>query len=140
MRLVDLIDRASGGGSGMPPLRRRPPMTQSAKKSSETGSRTSVRKRGRAAAACPASRAAAVKPNGSTPLAIPAPTKPISKRQQLAAMLVRDQGATIAQMQDATGWLPHTVRAALTGLKKLGYAIDSDKVEGLRTYRAVAPE
>jgi hypothetical protein len=43
-------------------------------------------------------------------------------------------------MQEATGWLPHTVRSALTGLKKLGYAIDSDKVDGLRTYRAVAPQ
>jgi hypothetical protein len=43
-------------------------------------------------------------------------------------------------MQEASGWLPHTVRAALTRLKKLGYAVDSDKADGLRTYRAVAPE
>ena len=40
----------------------------------------------------------------------------------------------------ATGWLPHTTRAALTGLRKKGYAIDSDKVDGIRTYRAVAPQ
>jgi hypothetical protein len=63
-----------------------------------------------------------------------------SKRDQLAALLVRDEGATIEQMIGATGWLPHTVRAALTGLKKLGYAIDSDKIDGLRTYRAVEPQ
>lgn len=31
------------------------------------------------------------------------------------------------------------MRAALTGLKKVGYAIESDKVDGVRTYRAVAP-
>ena len=55
-------------------------------------------------------------------------------------MLVRDEGATIAQMMALTGWLAHTTRAALTGLKKLGYAIDSDKIDGLRTYRAVAPK
>ena len=40
----------------------------------------------------------------------------------------------------ATGWLPHTNRAALTGLKKKGYALSSDKVDGVRTYRAVAPQ
>lgn len=75
-----------------------------------------------------------------TPTASPQLSKPASKRDQLATLLVRNEGATIAQMQEATGWLPHTVRAALTGLKKLGYAIDSDKIDGLRTYRAVAPE
>jgi hypothetical protein len=43
-------------------------------------------------------------------------------------------------MTEAAGWLPHTVLAALTGLKKKGYFIDSDKVDGIRTYRAVATE
>jgi hypothetical protein len=63
----------------------------------------------------------------------------VSKQDQLAAPLTRDQGATLNQMIEATGWLPHTTRAALTGLRKKGYAIDSDKLEGVRTYRAVAP-
>jgi hypothetical protein len=36
--------------------------------------------------------------------------------------------------------VPHTTRAALTGLKKKGYAISSDKVDGVRTYRGIAPE
>lgn len=71
--------------------------------------------------------------------AAPAPKAP-SKQQQLAALVVRDEGATLEQMIAATGWLPHTTRAALTGLKKKGYAISSDKVDGVRTYRAVAPE
>ena len=69
-----------------------------------------------------------------------APLAKSSKRDQLAALLLRDEGATIDQMIAVLGWLPHTVRAALTGLKKLGYAIDSDKIDGLRTYRAVAPK
>jgi hypothetical protein len=55
-------------------------------------------------------------------------------------MLLRDEGATIGDMTAATGWLAHTVRAAITGLKKLGYAIDSDKIDGLRTYRAAEPK
>lgn len=68
------------------------------------------------------------------------PTVMLSKRDQLAALLLRDEGATLDQMIATTGWLPHTTRAALTGLRKAGYAIDSDKVDGVRTYRAVAPK
>ena len=63
-----------------------------------------------------------------------------SKQECLAALLVRDEGATLDQMIAATGWLPHTTRAAMTGLRRKGYAIDSDKVDGVRTYRAVAPQ
>jgi hypothetical protein len=62
-----------------------------------------------------------------------------SKQECLAALLVRDEGATLDQMIAATGWLPHTTRAAMTGLRRKGYVIDSDKVDGIRTYRAVAP-
>ncbi|UUR08146.1 DUF3489 domain-containing protein [Sphingomonas glaciei] len=63
-----------------------------------------------------------------------------SKQDSLAALLVRDEGATLEQMIAATGWLPHTTRAAMTGLRKKGYVIDSDKVDGVRTYRALAPQ
>lgn len=115
-------------------------MTKAAKKTNETAKRSKAGKRGRTPAAAAASAAVTRKPNGKTTIASPQRTKPTSKRSQLAALLVRDHGATIAQMREATGWLPHTVRAAMSGLKKLGYAIDSDKVDGLRTYRAVAPE
>lgn len=64
----------------------------------------------------------------------------VTKRDQLGALVIRDEGATLDQMIAATGWLPHTTRAALTGLRKAGYAIDSDKIDGVRTYRAVAPK
>jgi uncharacterized protein (UPF0128 family) len=67
------------------------------------------------------------------------PPKRVSKQQLLADLLVRDSGATLHEMVSATGWLPHTTRAALTGLKRKGYALSSDKVDGVRTYRAVAP-
>lgn len=67
-------------------------------------------------------------------------TQRVTKQDQLAELLLRDEGASIAQMIEVTGWLPHTVRAALTGLKKKGYAIDSDKVGDIRTYRATAPQ
>ena len=64
----------------------------------------------------------------------------VTKRDQLAALVIRDEGATLEQMIAATGWLPHTTRAALTGLRKAGYVIDSDKIDGVRTYRAVSPK
>lgn len=63
-----------------------------------------------------------------------------NKQLELAELLLRDEGATLDQMINATGWLPHTTRAALTGLKKKGFAISSDKLAGVRTYRAVAPK
>jgi hypothetical protein len=83
------------------------------------------------------------KPTASSDSQVTAPAgapKTPSKQQQLAALLIRDEGATLDQMIAVTGWLPHTTRAALTGLKKKGYAISSDKVDGVRTYRGIAPE
>jgi len=62
-------------------------------------------------------------------------TKPPSKAGQLVEMLKRAEGATLDQMVAATGWLPHTTRAALTGLKKKGHEVTSNKADGVRTYR-----
>ena len=59
----------------------------------------------------------------------------ITKTDLLLALLRREQGATLAQMVAATGWLAHTTRAALSGLKKKGHVVHSDRVNGLRTYR-----
>ncbi len=112
-------------------------MTNTNKKPNQTEVPTSS-KREVAPALAPARKSRRTKPQLSASKVAP-PAKTI-KRDQLAAMLLRDEGATIEQMIAALGWLPHTVRAALTGLKKLGYAIDSDKIDGLRTYRAVAPK
>ena len=65
--------------------------------------------------------------------------KPASKTYMVLTMLQRPEGATIAQLAAATGWLPHTTRAALTGLKKKGREITSAKVDGEeRVYRVVA--
>ncbi len=73
-------------------------------------------------------------------VAVQSSTGKITKRDQPAALVVRDEGATLEQMIATTGWLPHTTRAALTGLRKAGYVLDSDKIDGVRTYRAVAPQ
>ena len=47
-----------------------------------------------------------------------APLKRPSKIAQVLELLRRDEGATLADLVEATGWKPHTTRAALTGLRK----------------------
>jgi hypothetical protein len=44
--------------------------------------------------------------------------KPMSKAASIVALMRREEGATLAEMVEATNWLPHTTRAALTGLRK----------------------
>ena len=63
------------------------------------------------------------------------PTPEFTKRAQLIALLQRKKGASLDDMVAATGWLPHTTRAALTGLRKSGKTIESGKVDGMRRYR-----
>ncbi|MGX7927770.1 DUF3489 domain-containing protein [Tsuneonella sp. HG094] len=63
--------------------------------------------------------------------------KPPSKTSLILDLLARAEGATLDQMVEATGWLPHTTRAALTGLKKKGHAVSSVKADGVRVYRLV---
>lgn len=63
-----------------------------------------------------------------------------TRRDQLTKMLTRTSGATIAQMQDAFGRQPHSARAALSGLRKAGQAIDrSSGIHGA-VYRIIADE
>ena len=40
-----------------------------------------------------------------------------TKQARVIALLERETGATLAKLVAATSWLPHTTRAALTGLR-----------------------
>jgi hypothetical protein len=74
----------------------------------------------------------------SAPTAAPRKTRADTKQAQVIAMLRRKQGATIAQIAEASGWRSHTVRGFFAGAlkKKLGLAVTSEKVEGKdRVYR-----
>lgn len=84
-----------------------------------------------------ATNTAAEPPGLSTPSAA-TPVKPGSRAAQLLELLARDQGVTIPVLSEATGTLPHSVRAALTGLRKKGHAITSAKVDGKRRYSVAA--
>ncbi|EQB05498.1 hypothetical protein L288_12700 [Sphingobium quisquiliarum P25] len=65
------------------------------------------------------------------------PMRP-NKAALLLALVQRPGGAVIAELTEATGWLPHTVRAALTGLRKKGHAVERGTRDGKTCYRCGA--
>lgn len=67
-----------------------------------------------------------------------APVGRVSKTGLALDLLQRPKGATIDQLVAVTGWLPHTTRAALTGLRKKGHSVTSEKLDGVRHYRTSA--
>ena len=67
--------------------------------------------------------------------AAPSPAPRASKIASVIALLERPDGATLAEMVELTGWLPHTTRAALTGLKRKVHTISKDKRGDVTCYR-----
>jgi hypothetical protein len=61
-----------------------------------------------------------------TPETVKAPVQ--SKTEQALKLLCRKRGATIAELQTATGWQAHSVRGLLSGTvrKKLGLKLSSE--------------
>jgi hypothetical protein len=59
-----------------------------------------------------------------------------TKRALLIGMLERPEGASVAELGQRLGWLPHTVRAAFTGLRHAGRQVSRSKdAEGQSVYR-----
>ena len=85
-------------------------------------------------------------PKAAKPAAAPAPEPAAAdpaaaggiprqtKRDQLIQLLQQPEGATLAELTAALGWLPHTVRSAITGLKKSGHAVERIKGEEGSSY------
>lgn len=63
-------------------------------------------------------------------------TKP-TRQKQLTKLLTRKSGASIAQIQKAFGWQPHTARAAISTLRKGGTLIERTDTDKGAVYRAV---
>ncbi|MGV6805898.1 MAG: DUF3489 domain-containing protein [Ruegeria sp.] len=64
-----------------------------------------------------------------------------TKIDKVQALLRRPSGASLEALCKATGWQPHSVRAALSGLRKKGATIErraSDKPNGPSTYHLAA--
>ncbi len=78
----------------------------------KSGQAAAVRKPGEAKSA---TRSSSAKPAGK------------SKKDQLIALLSKPNGARISVLVERLGWQAHTVRAALSGLRKQGLEIATSK-------------
>ncbi len=58
-----------------------------------------------------------------------------TKQALLIDLLKRKKGATIEAIVETLGWLPHTVRAALTRLRQQGVQIERVREDGVSRYR-----
>jgi DNA-binding MarR family transcriptional regulator len=67
----------------------------------------------------------------ATPLKVP-------KTSAVLALLQREDGASVSELIELTGWLSHTTRAALTGLRKKGHVIERSKRDEQTCYRIAA--
>lgn len=61
-----------------------------------------------------------------------------TKHLQVLELLSRAEGASLEEMSTLANWLTHSTRAFLTGLKKKGYKVTSDKAGGERRYKIAA--
>lgn len=65
----------------------------------------------------------------------PRPSRSTSKIGAVIDLLSRPGGASMNELTAATSWLPHTTRAALTGLRRKGHVISREKVDGTTRYQ-----
>jgi hypothetical protein len=69
-----------------------------------------------------------------------APERTGTKQALVLALLQRQEGASLAELVEATGWLAHTTRAALTRLRQSGHELLKEKRDtGETAYRVAAP-
>jgi len=73
-------------------------------------------------------------------LAGPSAPRGGSKLAQVIELLQRDHGATINELIAATGWLAHTTRAALTGLRKRGYPVAINRADDRGSFYRIKVE
>jgi DNA-binding transcriptional regulator PaaX len=74
---------------------------------------------------------------GNAPSPAPTSAAAPNKIGVVLGLLRRDDGATLAELVAATGWLPHSTRAALTGLRKKGHVLEKSKRGDITCYRIV---
>ncbi len=60
-----------------------------------------------------------------------------TKQAAILNLLRRAKGASIDDLTSATGWQAHSVRAALTGLRKRGHEIERSVESGASRYRII---
>ncbi|GGJ23895.1 DUF3489 domain-containing protein [Neoroseomonas lacus] len=60
------------------------------------------------------------------------PRRPTGTLGEVLQAISAEAGATLAEITTLTGWLPHTARAAVTGLRKRGFDVDSSSRAAVR--------
>lgn len=71
----------------------------------------------------------------SQPKATKTGSNAATKINSVIDLLKRNDGATLDEIVKATGWQPHSARAALTGLRKKGHTIEKSKRGDETCYR-----
>ena len=61
---------------------------------------------------------------------------PSGKAGTILGLLSRPKGSKITELQKATGWQAHSIRAAITGLRKRGITITRSLDNGVTVYQA----
>lgn len=65
----------------------------------------------------------------------------LTKPQIIQKLISRKTGASIDDLTKATGWQVHSIRAAVTGLRKQGLAITLTKnAKGIGLYKMVSEQ
>jgi hypothetical protein len=63
----------------------------------------------------------------------------VSTRDLMLDRLRRDEGASVPELMEVTGWLPHTTRAALSRLRSAGQVLArTTREDGITCYRLLA--
>ncbi len=121
--------RPLGSGSDVASVTKEIAMTQSAKATKQANQKPSRRKK-----VGPKGPKA---PSTSNRQAKPAAERKGTKAEAVVALLNRKGGASLTDLQKATGWQPHSVRGFLSGTvrKRMGLTLESTKsAEGERRY------
>jgi len=85
------------------------------------------------------SKSGAPKAAKPKPMASPKP-KSKTRQVQLKSLLSRKSGATVHIIKTAFAWKPHSVRAAVSGLRKAGENIERIQTSSGTAYRIVSVE
>ena len=61
-----------------------------------------------------------------------------TKIDTISRLINRKSGASLEQIQQATGWQPHSIRSAISDLRKFGCDVQRNKTsKGISTYHAI---
>lgn len=64
---------------------------------------------------------------------------PTGKLGQVLQAISAEAGATLSEITTLTNWLPHTTRAAVTGLRRRGFPIHLVEHDGRKAYQRKVP-